>query len=60
MATQASSSGLLTLATYPAGRLITAAVAVQTSAQFKQSRMHVIISVTLCSLKSPSASAAQA
>jgi hypothetical protein len=60
MAAQASSSGLVTLASYAAGRLMTAAVAVQTSAQFRQSRMHVTISVTLCSLKSLSVSATQA
>ena len=60
MATQACSSGLATSASYAAGRLMTPAVAVQTSAQFRHSRMHLTISARLCSLKSASVSAAQA
>ena len=39
---------------------VTPMVAVQTSAQSRQSRMHVTISVTFCSLKSASTSAIQA
>ena len=60
MATQAPSSGLVTLASYAAGRLRTPAVAVQISAQSRHSRMHVTISARFCSPRSASVSAVQA
>ena len=60
MAAQASSSGLVTIASLLAGRLRTLAVAVQISAQCRHSRMHSTMSVRFCSLKSASVSAAQA
>jgi hypothetical protein len=59
-AAQASSSGLVTPASYSVWRLVTRTVAVQTSAQSRHSRTHLTSSGRFCSLKSSSASAVQA
>jgi hypothetical protein len=56
-AAQTPRSGSVTLGSYSAWRHRTAAVAVQTSAQSRHSRMHVTISTTFCSPRSQSESA---
>jgi hypothetical protein len=60
MATHASSSSLMALGSYSAGRLMIPPVAVQISVQSRHSRMHLTISARFCSLKSASVSAVQA
>ena len=60
MAAQACSSGLVVPGSYSARRLMTPAVAVQISVQFRHNRMHVTISARFCSLRSASVSAVQA
>jgi len=60
MATQARSSGRARSGSNSAGRLSTAAVAAQTSVQFRHSRMHLTISARFASLRSASLSAVQA
>jgi tellurite resistance protein len=60
MATQASSSGRVTLASDSVWRLVIPAVAAQMSAQSRHSRMHLTISMTFCSPRSAALSALQA
>jgi hypothetical protein len=60
MATQDSSSGLMTVASRSAWRLSTPRVAAQISVQCRHSRMHLTISVTSGSPRSASTSAVQA
>jgi hypothetical protein len=60
IATQACSSGLVTLASQSAWRLSGPMVAVQTSAQSRHSRMHLTISARFCPPRSAPASAVQA
>jgi hypothetical protein len=57
---QASSSDLVTLASYSVWRLATRSVAVHTSAQSRHSRMHLTSAATSGSLRSSSAQAVQA